>query len=252
MAGYAICSVERTGSTLYSALLEQTGMLGRPVVEPFNMKVEVTAFRHHQFSTYASYLEFVRRQASTPNGMFGVNLMWRHLARVIGMLERARSWNGETSIQMLQHYLPGLTHFVFTQRQSALAQAVSWAIAYQTDRWKSTDPDLGRASSYDFSLVDALYQSVLADNFGWETWFTLNGIEPLRLVYEDLIADPGRTVRRTFEFLGLPAPADLPFGTHIEKQGTTLNQIWCDRYLEDKARNNVTQLPRHWLNDCGS
>ncbi|MCQ9179229.1 hypothetical protein KMT30_09315 [Streptomyces sp. IBSBF 2953] len=251
MAGYAICSVERTGSTFYSALLEKTGTAGRPVVEPFNMKVQSTAFQHHRFDTYGSYLDFVHRQASTPNGVFGINVMWRHVARLVGELERARSWNGETSIQMIRYYLPGLTHFIFTQRRDAIAQAVSWAIAYQTDRWKSTDPDLGRKPSYDFSLVDALYQNVVADNFGWETWFKLNGIEPLRLTYEDIVEDPHKEIFRSFEFLGLEKPAELSLVTHIEKQRTDLNQMWRDRYLEDKARNNVTQLPTHWLPDQG-
>ena len=247
MTGYAICSVERTGSTLYSALLEQTGIAGRPVVEPFNTKIQSTAFRRHRFSTYHEYLDFARGQARTPNGVFGINIMWRHLARVVGELERARSWNGETSVQMLQHYLPKLTHFVFTQRRDALAQAVSWAIAYQTDRWKSTDPDLGRTPVYDFPLIDTLHQNVVADNFGWETWFKLNGIEPLRLTYEDLIDNPRREIFRTLEFLGLDTPAELALVTHIEKQATDLNHTWRDRYLEDKARNNVIQLPTPWL-----
>lgn len=249
MGGYLICSVERTGSTLYSELLQQTGLAGRPVIEPFNMKIQTTAFRYHQFSTYGSYIEFALRQATTPNGVFGINLMWRHLPRVIGELERARSWNGETSIQMLQHYLPGLSRFVFTQRRDALAQAVSWAIAYQTDRWKSTDPDVGKKPSYDFSLLDALYQNVIADNFSWETWFKLGDIKPLRVTYEDLVEDPHGEIFRTFEHLGLRMPAKLSLVTHVKKQGTALNQIWHDRYLEDKASNNVTQLPRRWLPD---
>ncbi|MFE2211121.1 Stf0 family sulfotransferase [Streptomyces canus] len=161
----------------------------------------------------------------------------------------AGPWNGETSMQMLQHYLPGLTHFIFTQRRDAFAQAVSWAIAYQTDRWKSTDPDLGRKPSYDFSLIDALYQNTLADNFGWETWFKLNGVEPLRLTYEDIVEDPRKEILRSLKFLGLEAPAELSLVTRIEKQGTDLNRNWRDRYLADKARNNVTQLPTHWLPD---
>ncbi|MEV6285975.1 Stf0 family sulfotransferase [Kribbella sp. NPDC051770] len=249
MTGYLICSVERTGSTLYSALLEQTGVAGRPVVEPFNMKVQTTAHRYHRFDTFDDYIEFARRKASTPNGVFGINLMWRHMARISREPQLSRTKNKKTCLQILQRHLPGLSHFMFTQRRNTLAQAVSWAIAYQTDRWKSTDPDLGREPSYDFALVDALYQNVLADNLGWETWFKLNEVEPFRIFYEDLAENPSREIFRSLEFLEIPKPAELSPVTHIKKQSTRANQIWCDRYREDKERNNATELPFHWMTD---
>jgi LPS sulfotransferase NodH len=247
--GYAICSVERSGSTLLSDLLEHTGVAGRPVVEPFNMPVQATAFQRHRFSDYGSYLAFARQRACTSNGVFGINLMWRHLARVDMELRRCRTWAGETSLQMLQHYLPELRHFVFTQRRDALAQAVSWAIAYQTDRWRSSDPDLGRTPSYDFSLVDLLYETVLADNRGWETWFALHGIEPLRIEYEDLAAHHEAVARRTLEFFGLPIPPDVRFESRYEKQATSVNQLWCERYTADLADMSAAPLPSDWLHD---
>lgn len=247
MAGYAICSVERSGSTLYCELLEQTGVAGRPMIEPFNMKVETVAYRHHDFATYDAYLDFATRRASTPNAVFGINLMWRHLARVSARLQETRAQQHDGTQDVLRVHLPELTHFVFTQRRDVLAQAVSWAIAYQTDRWKSTDPDTGVAPSYDFALVDALYQNVLADTFAWETWFSAHSITPMRIFYEDLIEDPSRLIRQTLEFLDLQYPPAVSLAPTIMRQATEVNQIWQARYLEDKRLNNDTALPPHWL-----
>lgn len=249
MVGYAICSVERSGSTLLSDLLERTGVAGRPVVEPFNMRVQAAAFRRHQFSHYGSYLAFACERARTSNGVFGLNLMWRHLARVDGELRRCGTSVGQTSLQLLQHFVPELRQFVFTQRRDRLAQAVSWAIAYQTDRWRSSDPARGRTPSYDFSIVDSLYQSVLADSLAWETWFALHGIDPLRIDYEDLIADQNGVVQRTLEFLGLSVPPDLNLESRFKRQRTSVNQFWCERYKADLAEALAAPLPSDWLHD---
>jgi LPS sulfotransferase NodH len=249
VGGYLVCSVERSGSTLYAELLERTGIAGRPLAEPFNMKVEADAFRRHQFQNYGSYLDFVRLSAATSNGVFGINLMWRHLARLTQRLETARSWNGQTMLEMLQHFIPGVTHFVLTERRNSLAQAVSWAIAYQTDRWRSTDPDRGTVPSYSFELIDTLYQNVLADYLGWENWFALHGIQPLRICYEDLISDKVGALRRTLEFLGLPYPATLHLHNRLEVQSTSLNHIWVERYAAELSARLAESPPSDWLYD---
>lgn len=244
-----MCSVERSGSTLYAELLEQTGIAGRPLVEPFNMKVQADAFRRHRFGYYGDYLGFVQRNATTPNGVFGINLMWRHLARLARNLEQARPWNGETMLEMLQHFIPEVTHFILTERRNSLSQAVSWAIAYQTDRWRSTDRDFDIVPSYSFELIDALYQNVLADYLGWESWFAMHGIRPLRICYEDLIADQVDTLHQTLEFLGLPFPSSLHLHGRLKVQSTSLNLVWAERYTAELQSRLAQSPPSDWLYD---
>ncbi|QWF21804.1 hypothetical protein KM427_23255 [Nocardioides sp. LMS-CY] len=234
MVNYIICSVERTGSTLLSTLLEHTGELGRPIVEPFNMQVEAEAQRTHAFTSYDAYLEHVTARAATPNGVAGINLMWRHLARLMARL-RARHGDTGTDLDLLRRHFPRLQHFILTERRDVIAQAVSWAIAYQTDCWRSTDPGNGARPHYDFALINTLHQNAVADAFGWETWFAANGIRPHRFVYEDWVRDQAAAVAGASELIrGAAAPAaDAVLA--LRRQSTTLNEDWRSRYVDDLA-----------------
>lgn len=249
MVGYAICSIERSGSTLLSDLLQSTGVAGRPLVEPFNQRVRTTAESKNNLPDLEAYLSFVCDRARSANGILGINLMWRHLALFGDEVRTLPRWRDETSLQMLQHFIPELDQFVLTYRRDRLAQAVSWAIAYQTDRWRHSDPQLGRTPRYEFALVDTLFQSVVADSLGWETLFKLHGIEPLRIAYEDLSVDGEEAVRQTLVYLGLPATSAAKAQTQLERQANKVNQEWCDLYRADVARMLATPYPKQWLHN---
>ena len=235
MTTYLICSVERSGSTLLAALLEGTGELGNPLVEPFRVRVETEAVRAHSFTAHDQYLAHARAVSATPNGVAGIKLMWRHLARVMAEIRRSRPDSDVRDVDLLAEYFPGLAHFIVTQRRDLIGQAVSWAIAHQSDRWRSTHPGNGRQPKYSFDLIYLLHQNVVADNFGWESWFSANGIEPRRVVFEDWVDSPQLVVDDLSELiLGAPA-GKQPSGELPAKQSTALNLEWRTRYTEDLA-----------------
>ena len=57
--------------------------------------------------------------------------------------------------------------------------------------------------------IKACVEMMTAYDHHWEEWFRLEEIDPVRLSYDDLSADPTGTLRHILERLGLdPAAAD--------------------------------------------
>lgn len=233
MITYFICSVERSGSTLLAALLEGTGELGRPLTEPFRARVEADAVRTRTLESYSQYLEHALAASATENGVVGIKLMWRHLARMMFELRRGRPNVIDHDMSLLAKHFPGLSHFVLTQRRDMVAQAVSWAIAYQTDRWRNAHRGNGRSPQYSFRLIYMLHQNVVADSYGWESWFAANDIQPRRVVYEDWVADP-RNILNDLSGLILGSPLDgAPVRNLPARQTSALNEEWQTKYKKD-------------------
>ena len=243
MVTYFICSVERSGSTLLAALLEDTGELGKPLAETFRIRVEAEAVRRRSFASYGQYLEHALAVSATPNGVVGIKLMWRHLARVMTELRRSGSGTVDNDGTLLARHFPGLSQFVLTQRRDLIAQAVSWAIADQTDQWRSAHRGNGQEPQYSFRQIYMLHQNVVADNYGWESWFAANGIEPRRVVYEDWVADP-QAIVDDLSALILGSPLhETPAGNLPARQTTTRNEEWRARYKEDLSRYLGSDFP---------
>jgi hypothetical protein len=100
---------------------------------------------------------------------------------------------------------------IYLTRRDRVGQAISLARAVKTNEWHSSDdpvpdPDL----TFD-EVVSSLHHihTMEAD---WETIFTVLQVEPLRLCYEDLIADRSGEFERIRRHLGVrwkTDPADI-------------------------------------------
>ena len=65
-------------------------------------------------------------------------------------------------------------------------------------------------------------------SMGWESLFAGAGITPIRVVYEDLVADYGAEMRRLFDELGLEAVVDPVPPT--PRQGDATSAEWVERF----------------------
>lgn len=254
LKSYFICSVERSGSTLLAAYLEGTNALGNPLAEPFRIRKELEAVRDHSVISLRQYFEYVTEISATSNGVVGIKLMWRHLARIMAELRKLQPGATESDSELLGEHFPELTHFVLTERRDVIAQAVSWAIAHQTDQWRSSHPVASDAPKYSFRLIYLLHQTVLADYFGWRSWFSANNIEPHRVIYEELVRNPRQVVSALTESI-LGESVQYPLtGSFPLQQSSAINGEWSAKYREDLSRHLSRDLPsssdaqsRDWL-----
>ena len=134
----------------------------------------------------------------------------------------------------------GKTLFVYLTRENKLDQAISYVKAKQSGLWHRA-PDgteLERLSeprelAYDAKAIAAQLAASLKMDVEWEEWFRAERIEPMRVTYDELSADPYATLTRILISLG----ADLkPFAVDalpVAKLADATNREWAARYRSE-------------------
>jgi LPS sulfotransferase NodH len=215
---FVIACTSRTGSYYLSQRLAE---YGADVQEYFSlMRIEAEA-REHGFDTlgrYASHLVYRHGNA----GVFGVKGAPYVLAPLFMLSEfpdELRNWK-----------------FVYLTRRNIVRQAVSLVIAELSGAWMATTPATREVSDadYDKSRIAASVQAILAQQALWENFFAVFQIQPMRITYEELDAEPDGALTGVAMFLGL-SPGRRGVSTEVgtTRQATELNAVWHARFLAD-------------------
>ncbi len=215
---YLIAVSPRSGSQLLGSLLVATSLAGFPD-EHFNPWHMGDAA--HSFPDDLLYSpEHIRRligKHTTPNGVFGTKA---HFLQVINFV----------GLDCLESLYPAPLKYISLRRRDFTRQGISLARAVQTDSYNS-DMQPARDPVYNFYQIMQCIREVRVDAKGWETYFQQRGIEPLRIVYEDFVADQSSTLRRIFEFLEIAVPADFQMPvSSLKKQADALTDLWVEKF----------------------
>ncbi|MFE9597373.1 Stf0 family sulfotransferase [Streptomyces hokutonensis] len=250
---YFICATPRTGSSLLLGLLDSTGVAGHP--QAYFRSPDEVAWAERWGIPHASqraldYGEFVRAALAagrTGNGVFGAKLMWGTHAELTTRLARLHPDLAGDELGLLEREFGTRIRFVHLRRDDILAQAVSWLRAEQTGVWfvggkgeigGGQDPARGEPR-FDPEAVTGILRTIEEHNAGWERWFESYGIQPHRIRYEDLSADPQAVTPGVLAFLGLTLPAGHRVTPSHQRQADRLNEEWAARYrLSSRAESS--------------
>jgi trehalose 2-sulfotransferase len=233
---YLICATPRTGSTLLCGLLRSTEVAGRPESYFRQPDEERWADRWQLPRNSAGAFdchEYVRAAVvagSTTNGVFGVRDMWGTLEEIVSKLGGVHGELAGADLRLLTRAF-GRTRFVQLWRDDVVAQAVSWSRAEQTGFWQ--DGDIARPRHeprFDFEQIHALVQTINDHNGAWRDWFAACDVEPYRVRYEEVVADPVGVTRGILEFLGIHLPTDRVLMPGTRRQADQVNDDWITRY----------------------
>jgi LPS sulfotransferase NodH len=221
--GYVICGDHRSGSTYLCQLLTSTGVTGRPKEFFSDPLVAIEIERD------PAALERLLDEASTPNGVYGLKVFTQQFD-----VTMKSSWPGR---------LPGLK-FVHLQRRDLLGQAMSFVRSIQTDQFRSGEE--ARAEPLYDGIAIAGHVARLADNEArWRRYFARNGLEPLWLAYEDLVADPAAAVAAVAALVGVGEPAVPDFGrVDVSVQRDEASAEWRRRFVAEYGDLNHLDHPR--------
>ena len=201
---YIVAATPRTGSSLLCEGLCATGVAGYPG------EVFAPDFRHlwcdHWYLRrdvrFADYLDAAVTNGKTDNGVFGFKIMRMH----VPVLARAA---GLPTDDVLDRLFPG-SRFVYIRRLDRAAQVRSWQRAEVTGQWwrfegeaAAPEPDEAPDPAY----LRLMEEHVERQQEQWETHFAARGIEPVRVVYEDLTRDYRGEIGRVLAALGLDPDA---------------------------------------------
>ncbi|MBE7199638.1 MAG: hypothetical protein INR70_17795 [Parafilimonas terrae] len=222
--GYAVCTLIRSGSTWLAELLDSTGVLGHPA-EYFSTRFRQRLDTPDYPSDPADQVDYVLRHGTTPNGVYGFKI---YPLQLEGLLQRVR-WTER---------FPALK-FVHWRRRDVLGQALSRTRAVQTQRWRASFSGV-REPAYDGEAILESITWLAAQEARWELFFARNGLEPLRLVYEDALRAPAETVSAVARLVGLdPAPPADVTRVGVTVQRDEITAAWRERFLDEYADLDV-------------
>lgn len=226
--GYLICATPRSGSYFLCDLLRSTGVLGRPH-EFFG----TAAMRWLGMAEYpteiAAQLEMVLTRGCTPNGVFGAKLF---------PLQIAAAPPGTILTGMNDPLL------IYLERADLLGQAISLTRAAITNSYFAGQKS-AMEPEFDGPLLRDYLELIIHWNAAWQLWFARRGIVPLRLLYEEVVADPHCNVARIAEALGGLGPVEIDQAQlTMAIQRDRLSDEWRERFLVMQPQGHPLDLPR--------
>jgi LPS sulfotransferase NodH len=246
---YIICSTPRSGSTLLCGLLAGTGLAGEPDsyfmgdLDPVWVKEwGLPPSEKRDAPGYAAdCLDAAVRAGRGRSAVFGLRLMQRDLARLLGLIGEAHPGLSADKARLEAAF--GETRFLHLSRADKLAQAVSLVRAEQTGLWHVA-PDgreLERLAppkppQYDFARIAQTLARLEEQDAAWLRWFAGQGLEPLSLTYEDLAADPAGTLLQVCRFLEIPAPSEGGPSPSVAKLADEVSETWMRRFREERGK----------------
>jgi len=202
---YAVFSQPRTGSTWLCAHLANLGAFGVPseylnehriVPNVTRMFGSADACGPKGAFRLVQYIEAIEREHTTPNGCFGTKIQPNQLM----VLTKG---NRDAAAAFLRRF----DALIVLSRRDRLGQAVSAAIAETTGLWRNdgSEPDISSVPMDKLLRMTGIYlgRHLAADGV-MRRLCRAAGRPRLELVYEDMIADPDRTLQAVVQFLGQP------------------------------------------------
>jgi trehalose 2-sulfotransferase len=213
---FMVCALPRSGSSLLCELLAATGLAGVPT-EFFEPNQRPEFARRWGTEGPDDYLREMLAHKTTPNGVFGLKVLYPQLVDVLGDTSPARVF-------------PNL-RYVYVTRHDHLRQAVSFARAIQTDQWASDQPAGTTEPVFDADQIDELLAWIRREEVQWEALFERERVQPLRIAYEDFVAAMDRTLRDVLRFLDVELPAGFQAPVPaLGRQADERSEEWVRRY----------------------
>lgn len=219
---FLIACTSRSGSTL---LAQKLLPYGAPVREYLHYKQIVAPIREGK---RVDLSEYCARLVSTytPHGIFGVKGQFQLVVPLFLL--------GEFPAHIAEWRM------IYLRREDLIGQAVSTLIAEISGAWRSNEVPARtvKVEDYDRARLADIIGTTLTIQSSWEKFFSVFGIEPLRLTFEDLVDDVDREVERAAAFLELHRLDDLSkvrrlAEPDVEVQASDINRIWVERFRND-------------------
>jgi trehalose 2-sulfotransferase len=229
-----IATAPRSGSWLLAEGLRGLAVAGCP--EEY-FRADLEQYYRKQWglpesAPYQAFLERVMVAGTTPNGVFAVKVHWFQLRYLLWQLRSLDRAGQLSDAELLERYF-GSVRMVYLERRDVARQAISWLRAIRTDEWwliarePRTQPML--PGEFDFEGIKHLFYLLQDYQVWWHQWFRDNEIHPLKLVYEDVVANYRASLLGILRHADLSAPAEIP-APMLRRQADEHNDLWLRAY----------------------
>ncbi len=191
---------------------------------------------------FAMLVDDALRRGTTENGVLGTKIMWAYFRDFVRLARRTRGLENLRPCEVPAAVLPNLRRYVWIHRRDTARQAVSLWKALQTQKWRrDSDEDAGgQGLRFNFAAVNHLKLRIDEHNAAWQSFFDGCGVEPLEVVYEELVEDYEGTVTRLLDGIGIHTPENFAVaGPKMKRQADELSEEWVRLYNERKTAKTV-------------
>jgi len=252
-ADYIICSYPRSGTNLLRHLLTVL-QLGAPqeISKPVDFSKPQASINAEGCKWKHNFLR--TNYWTNPNHEFcfySRTVWWFQLKDVFAELRRVSETDFSiTDSDLFEHLYPGIK-YIYLSRNDKVRLAISEEKAVQIGEFEKHNKDAESYDSsgaiYDFgNLVRRLLYAVHAD-IKWESFFEELAISPLRVCYEDLVADKVGVLRKIASFLGVStfrqdyiSPTSVKKALSADnapvKQSDSVNDEWAAQFHDDLSQ----------------
>ncbi len=227
----------RSGSTYLCDLLESTKIAGHPT-EHLRLATQELA-RYCNFD-YIRLLHNLMQYRTTDNQVFGTKIISHFLFEL------------RQTQPDFQQIFNSIDKYIFLVRKDRVAQAVSLVLAQKTEIWHIHSNRSQNSTSYQsyqsrlnnivindalLSEVQQKFQFIQNQEARLKKILAANQIEPLILVYEDIVEDPESQINRILDFLAIVKPEQYTMNIRsgIKKMPSNLSQEIIRQFKQIKS-----------------
>jgi len=229
---YAILTPPRSGSTYLCDLLDSTTIAGHPS-EHIRLATQELSLNCN--FDYLHLLANLMAHRTTTNGVFGTKLISHFLFE----LKKAKP--------NFKEIFSAIDRFILLVRKDKVAQAVSLVLAQKTEVWhihhsakKASYQSVLETIKIDNNLLDDIEQKVVfieQQEARLKKVLANHHIDPLLVVYEDILQDANAEVNRILDFLGISKPPGhaMQITSGIKRMPSAISQKIIQQYQERKS-----------------
>lgn len=238
---YAILATPRSGSTYLCDLLSSTQIAGYPI-EHLRLANQELALNCN--FDYLHLLYNLMQHRVTKNEVFGTKL----ISHFLFQLRQAKP--------RFKNIFKAIDKYILLIRKDKVAQAVSLVLAQQTNVWhiqKNISQDNPNYLKYQTALeeievddrllleVRQKHKFVRQQENRLRNILKVNQIEPLEIIYEDIVENPTAQIIKVLDFLGVSQPSTgiVQIDSNVKKMPSELSQIIIRRYKQENRKGTV-------------
>jgi trehalose 2-sulfotransferase len=201
-------------------------------------------------SSDREYLDKAIERSTTPNGICGFklfNLPDDELTYFKRLLCERQRYSPERQASITRSELPKLfaecfpgLRYIWLTRRDRIRQAISYYRARETKIWfvfGASEPEKREKTKpvYSYQEIDRILGWLALQDSLWTEFFIAAKVQPLTVIYEDLVSDYDGTLRMVLKYLEVPYHDPIPLlPTGLRKQATEESDRWASRFYQEK------------------
>lgn len=243
---YRIWFSQRNGSTLLCKGLEQTGIAGIPG-EYFNVMESETLCEKFGVQTYDALRKRIWALGTSSNGVFGIkhSMHTSRYRRIFDELKKLKGIDIDTIVpeeELIIDIFPNCKHIYLTRRNK-IRQAVSWWKAIKDNVWHLdatqhySEEEEFYDKNYDFAALSHLFKEATLRECAMQAYFSKNKIQPMTLVYEDMVEDLNHTIHLIIDYLEIEHDELHIQEKFYKKTANSNSEKWVQKFREDLQKD---------------